>query len=279
VLEDSHGAAEFDFAQMMALEEHGPDTFVGTGPKYHWGGLYGGQIVAQALRAAGLTVAEHFAAHSLHAYFIRRGDHEEPIRFEVDRVRNGRSFVTRRVIARQSVGAILSMEASFQVDEAAPNVQTAVLPAVTPPIDLVSDRWSPMFDRRAVRASPPTPGRAQVWMRATAPMGNDRLLQSCALAYMSDDIPTEAVLTQHPDRISGEPGAENNQDFMCSSLDHAIWFHRPSHNEGWHLHDLTCHAYLNSRGLAFGHVHAEDGTHVATVSQEVLVRKSRLAGS
>jgi acyl-CoA thioesterase II len=256
----------------MALEEHGPDTYVGAGPKYHWGGLYGGQIVAQSLRAAGLTVAEHFSAHSLHAYFIRRGDHEEPIRFEVDRVRNGRSFVTRRVIARQSVGAILSMSASFQVDESAPNVQTASLPDVPSPEGLISDRWSPMFDRRAVVAENPAPGRAQVWLQASDAIGEDRLLQSCALAFMSDDIPTEAVLTQHPDRL---PGGEGPQDFMCSSLDHAIWFHRPTRNEGWHLHDLTCHGYLNSRGLAFGHVHAQDGTHVATISQEVLVRRAR----
>ena len=85
------------FDEMMALESHGPDTYVGVGPRYPWGGLYGGQIVAQALRAAGLTVEPQFLPHSLHAYFIRPGDHTEPIRFEVDRIRNGRSFVTRRV--------------------------------------------------------------------------------------------------------------------------------------------------------------------------------------
>src|ERR1700694_4030267 len=106
-----------DFATMMALESHGPDTFVGIGPQYPWGGLSGGQIVAQALRAAGATVDPAYRVHSLHAYFIRRGDHEEPIRFEVDRLRNGRSFVTRRVDARQSVGAILTLSASFQIDE------------------------------------------------------------------------------------------------------------------------------------------------------------------
>src|SRR5579871_5943865 len=79
-----------DFVTMMTLEAHGPDTFVGTGPSYPWGGLYGGQIVAQALRAAALTVESRFRVHSLHAYFIRRGDADEPIRFEVDRLRNGR---------------------------------------------------------------------------------------------------------------------------------------------------------------------------------------------
>ena len=119
-----------DFVAMMTLEPHGPDTCVGTGPRYPWGGLYGGQIVAQALRAAAATVEPQFRVHSLHAYFIRRGDHTEPVRYEVDRVRNGRSFVTRTVTARQAVGAILSMSASFQVDEEAPEVQTADLPDV-----------------------------------------------------------------------------------------------------------------------------------------------------
>src|SRR5690606_6525755 len=114
---------------MMALEPHGTDVFVGAGPQYPWGGLYGGQIVAQALRAAANTVEPEFRVHSLHAYFIRRGDHEQPIRFEVDRLRNGRSFVTRSVVARQHVGAILEMSVSFQRDEPGHDVQTAELPA------------------------------------------------------------------------------------------------------------------------------------------------------
>src|SRR3954451_14524695 len=134
-----------DFERMMTLEQHGPDTYVGVGPSYPWGGLYGGQIVAQGLRAAGLTVDPVFRVHSLHAFFIRRGDADEPIRFEVDRIRNGRSFVTRRVEARQSVGAILTMAASFQVDEDAPEVQTAEPPAVPAADGLASDGWSELF--------------------------------------------------------------------------------------------------------------------------------------
>src|SRR4029450_11804664 len=103
------------FADIMLLETHGPDTFVASGPRYPWGGLYGGQIVAQALRAAAVTVAPRFSVPSLHAYFIRRGDASDPIRLEVDRLRNGRSFVTRRVVVRQAVGAILTLECYFQV--------------------------------------------------------------------------------------------------------------------------------------------------------------------
>src|SRR6476620_8533900 len=113
---------------ILDLAPHGPDTFVGSGPRYPWGGLYGGQIVAQALRAAAATVHDGLPCHSLRAYFIRRGDHEEPIRYEVDRIRNGRSFATRRVVARQAIGAILNLEASYQHAEDS----AAVLPAVMP---------------------------------------------------------------------------------------------------------------------------------------------------
>ena len=129
------GDPSTDFGAMLTLEPHGPDVWVGTGPRYPWGGLYGGQIVAQALRAAAHTVEPKYRVHSLHAYFIRRGDHTEPVRYEVDRVRNGRSFVTRTVTARQAVGAILSVSASFQVDEDAPEGEL-IGPAVpAPPAD------------------------------------------------------------------------------------------------------------------------------------------------
>jgi len=101
-----------DFRTLMKLEPHGPDVHVGLSPKYPWGRVYGGQVVAQGLRAAHETVDESFRVHSLHAYFIRGGDSDEPIRYEVDRIRNGRSFMTRRVVARQSAGPILNLSAS-----------------------------------------------------------------------------------------------------------------------------------------------------------------------
>src|SRR6478736_6886894 len=119
-------------ADILDLAEHGPDTYVGVGPQYPWGGLYGGQIVAQALRAATLTIDEGFVVHSLRAYFIRRGDHNEPVRYEVDRIRNGRSFATRRVVARQPVGAILNLEASFQRLEHSADIETVSLPPDVP---------------------------------------------------------------------------------------------------------------------------------------------------
>ena len=106
-----------DFDGLMALQQHGPDTWVGLSARYSWGRIYGGQVVAQALWAALKTVAEQYRPHSLHAYFIRAGSVDEPVRFEVDRLRDGRSFCTRSVVARQSGGAILHLSASFQVAE------------------------------------------------------------------------------------------------------------------------------------------------------------------
>ncbi|MBV6509028.1 MAG: Acyl-CoA thioesterase 2 [Acidimicrobiales bacterium] len=256
---------------MMALEEHGPDTYVGVGPRYVWGGLYGGQIVAQGLYAASATVDDAYRIHSLHAYFIRSGDAGEPIRFEVDRIRNGRSLTTRRVVARQSVGAILNMAASYQVDEAAPEVQTAQMPEVPGPDEVIPHNWSPVFERRML-PNLDLPGRSTGWLRMSEQMGADPVLQACALAFLSDDLPTEAVIAQHPERP--DPGG-NEYPFWSASLDHAVWFHRPFAADEWHLHDFTCHGLMSSRGLAVGEVFTQAGRHVATVAQEVLLRLRR----
>lgn len=261
---------------LFDLEPHGADTFVGVGPRYPWGGLYGGQIVAQALRAAASTVDPAQQVHSLRAYFIRRGDHTEPIRFEVDRIRNGRSFSTRRVVARQAVGAILNLEASFHTAEATADIQTVPIAAAVPrPDDLPSDAWSEHFDRRdvdptALLADERTgAGRSAAWMRTTDHVGDDQLLHRCWLAYMSDDMPAEAVRSAHPE-FAGTEGIT-----FVASLDHTIWFHRPLRADEWHLYDVTSHGYVGARGLSIGHVFATDGVHVATIAQEVLVRDAR----
>src|SRR6185436_6324002 len=138
----------------------GPDTYVGVGPRYPWGGLYGGQIVAQALRAASATVDEDKVVHSLRAYFIRRGDHTEPVRYEVDRIRNGRSFATRRVVARQAIGAILNLESSYQRTETSAVVTPIAMPSVPPPDDLEESSWSDDFVRRFIPESSTSDGAA-----------------------------------------------------------------------------------------------------------------------
>ncbi len=258
---------------MMHLDPRDEDVFLARGPRYPWGGLFGGQIVAQGLRAGAATVEERFHVHSLHAYFIRRGDHEEPIRFEVTRSSEGRSFVTRSVVARQDVGVILTMSLSFQVDEAGHDVQTATLPDVPLPDTLTESSWSPMFDRRFVRRG--EPGKGLAWLKLNDQLGPDPVLQACALAYLSDDLPTDAVVALHPERPPAGESDAFEQGWMSASLDHAIWFHRPLVADEWHLHDFTSHAYLSSRGLGIGHVLTESGTHVATIAQEVLLRKAR----
>lgn len=261
------------FVRMMALEPHGPDTFVGTGPRYPWGGLYGGQIVAQALHAAARTVDPTHRVHSLHAYFIRRGDHAEPVRYEVARTRNGRSFTTRTVEARQAVGAILSLSASFQADEDAPEVSTTEMPDVPPPDEGASDSWSAVYDRVTLPTDTKR-GIASAWLRLSRRLEGDddtTALHAAALAYMSDDVPTDAAHALDPRRSDTPP----DSGLVAFSLDHAVWFHRPLRADEWLLHTVQCHGLISSRGLAVGHVFAQDGTHVATVTQEVLLRPRR----
>jgi acyl-CoA thioesterase-2 len=261
-----------DFKTLLTLESHGPDVFVGVGPRYPWGRVYGGQVVAQALRAAFETVPEDHRVHSLHSYFIRGGDCEEPIRYEVDRIRNGRSFITRRVVARQSVGPILNLSASFQIREEQADVQECTMPADLPgPEALESDDWSEILERRVI----PTQGaRAASWLRVVGPLGEDPVAQACALAYASDDIPTEAASKSHPLHPTLTQDPESwGQTFIGASLDHSIWFHRPGRNDDWMLHDFQGQGVVGGRGLTIGQVFGRDGVHVATVAQEILIRE------
>ena len=259
-----------EFADLVHLEPHGPDVLVGTGPSYPWGGLYGGQIVTQALRAAAATVEDRFDVHSLRAYFIRAGEASEPVRYEVDRIRNGTSFCTRRVVARQAVGAILNLEASFQVPEGSAPVQTVRVPEGTPgPDGILDDSWSSVFERRFVPGTDEQ-GRVSCWFRMRAPVAADPFLNSCALAYISDDLPTDAAA-----RALALGREEFEASWFSVSLDHTMWFHRPFDANDWHLQVFTCHAISDGRGLAIGHAFDAAGRHVATIAQEVLLRKRR----
>jgi acyl-CoA thioesterase-2 len=175
------------------------------------------------------------------------------------------------VVARQPAGAILNLAASFQVHEEAPEVQTATMGDLPAPESLESDPWSALFDKRWVSRYA-SPGRAIAWFRMNEPVGADPALHACALGYLSDDLPTDGVVAQHPDRPER---FDNDFPFWSASLDHAIWFHRPFRADEWHVHDFTCHGIMSSRGLAIGQIFTAAGEHVATVAQEVLLRSRR----
>jgi acyl-CoA thioesterase-2 len=253
------------FFHMMTVHEREPDSYIATGPSYSWGGLYGGQIVAQSLLAAAATVDPAYRIHSLHAYFIRRGDANEPIRFDVERLRNGRNFVTRAVVARQSRGAIFHMSASFHSERAERYVQASPFPEAPPPDSFDDNSWSPLFDRRLISDAS---GRVLAWMRVPDTPPDDPVLAAAALAYLSDDLATDAVRSQRQsaDGVTG-------RHWNGTSLDHAMWFHHPISGNDWQLHDFHCDGLGTPRGLAVGQVFARDGAHLATVAQEVLLTK------
>lgn len=255
-----------DLRGLLELESVKPDAFLGSGPDLKWGRIYGGQVVAQAFRAAVLTVEPGFLPHSLHAYFVRAGNERQPVLYEVERVRDGRSFCTRQVVAYQANGAILNLIASFQVVEEGEDAQ-AIGPSfdAPDPTTVASDETDLFFERKTVRYTKSPEPRVSGWMRVTEELGDDPLVHACALAYLSDEYPLGAAILPH----SMSPDWDG---LMTASLDHAVWFHRPLRVDEWLLFDLEGAGVANSRGLAIARVFTVDGTHVATVAQEGLVR-------
>lgn len=266
---DDQGTA--DVTGIFELETHGPDVWLGESPRYPWGRIYGGLVIAQALWAATQTVIDEHSVHSLHGYFILGGTPDEPVRYEVDRIRNGRSFTTRRVVARQSGGAIFAMSCSFQRHEDGVETQTAEFPPQAPnPESLIHHQEGSGIHRIDVKLAEEQP-RSLVWSRFPVKLGADPRLQACALAYLSDTNPIDAVATAHP---RGLPPEEQWHDtYMTASLDHAMWFHRPARADDWLLLDLDGHGIIRTRGLSTGHVFTGDGQHIATIAQEALIRE------
>lgn len=287
--------SRLDLSRVFELEPHGPDTYVGESPRYEWGRIYGGLVIAQALRAAIHTVRPEHAVHSLHAYFILGGDPGEPVRYEVDRVRNGRSFTTRRVVARQSAGAILTLECSFQRAEDGPDTQSAAMPAGVPDPATLKPIWDAGIERLDFARPGREPG-SMLWARFPNLLRRDRLtagtdreqggagaptavrdvdeaaLQPCGLAYLSDLDAMGAIIASGASRtIPQEEG------WMGVSLDHAVWFHRPVRSDDWLLFDFSGHGVIRTRGLATGLVFDRAGTHVATIAQEGLLRTKQSA--
>lgn len=253
--------------------------------------VFGGQVAAQAVMAAQLTVPEDRHVHSVHAYFILGGDPSIPIVYDVENVRDGGSFTTRRVAARQHGEIIFYMTASFQKEEGGWDHQD-VMPEVPSPLeavpleDVIASRgekyladwkreWS-SFDLRYVgdnrsqdEASRDTrPAVQRLWFRARGDLPESRIVHNAAFTYISDFSLLGVSLLPHGVFI-GSP------EVMPASLDHVIWFHRPIRADQWLLYDQTSPSASGARGLSTARVFAEDGTLVATVAQEGLIRQVR----
>ncbi|MGH9277722.1 MAG: acyl-CoA thioesterase, partial [Acidimicrobiales bacterium] len=242
------------------------------------------QVAGQALVAAGRTV-ERGSVHSLHAYFLRPGDPAVPIIYEVDRIRDGRSFTTRRVVAIQHGAAIFNLAASFHADERGPEHQLPMPAGVPDPESLPGfgvlmapyrERLGPWYDRpRPIDIRPV--GRhpleresgetgTRVWLRADGRLPDDPMLHACVVAYASDLTLLDTTLAPHGLSIWSAPRT------MLASLDHAMWFHRPFRADEWLLYDQDSPAAGGARGFARGLLFTRSGALVASVVQEGLVR-------
>ena len=270
-----------DLIALLDLECIEADLFRGRSPETAMQRVFGGQVAAQALVAAGRTVDPERPVHSLHAYFLRPGDPAVPLIYAVERARDGRSFTTRRVVARQHNTPIFVMSASFHQAEPGQDHQDPMpeapepesLPTIAALADEDAQRWSVLRDQFAsvdVRF-PRRPGAgshaaaSRAWMRIAEPLPDDPLLHVCLLAYLSDLTLLSVSLVPHRVR----PFVD--QVFMAS-LDHALWFHRRFRADEWLLYDQVSPSATGGRGLAAGRIFARSGAHVATVMQEGLIR-------
>jgi acyl-CoA thioesterase II len=274
-----------ELVDLLDLEQIEVNIFRGRSPDESRQRVFGGQVAGQALVAAGRTVEPDRHVHSLHAYFLRPGDPEVPIVYEVDRIRDGRSFTTRRVVAVQHGKAIFNLSASFQIRESGLDHQ-GQMPAAPDPESLptMADRLEAAGLPRDEFWSRPRPidvrypevppwlapdGAPQashvVWMRADGTLSNDPLLHVCLVTYASDMTLLDSVLLAHG--LSWQSGRING-----ASLDHAMWFHRPFRADDWLLYVQESPTSSGARGLARGDLWTRDGQHVVSVVQEGLLR-------
>ena len=263
------------FLGALDLQQLDGDLFVSPAAGFGRGRIFGGQAVAQALRAAGLTMDNPRHVHSLHCYFIRPGRPEEPLHYEVSRTRDGRAFSTRHVTAGQEGKPIFEMIASFHDPEPGEDWPPAVPPPVPPPEDLRPVEFPWLFGSdQPVEIRPvtmPAPGAFPVthpyWIRLATPVDADPLLHACLLSYLSDIAVVRAARAPR----SQPPQPEDRYDLLVS-LDHSLWFHRPPRTGQWLLCSMAPVAHVGARGLAQGSIHGADGALIASVAQEALIR-------
>ena len=276
-----------ELIETLDLEEIEVNVFRGRSPNEERIRVFGGQVAGQALVAAGRTVADR-VVHSLHAYFLRPGDPKVPILYQVDRIRDGKSFTTRRVVAIQHGEAIFHLSASFQTTERGLEHQIP-MPAAPPPESLptLKERTAEMLSRapeemkrwlmreRPIDVRPVNPSdhlrpekaepRQLVWLRADGRLPDPLLLHQCVVAYASDLTLLDTATLPHA--ISWF-----DPRFQMASLDHAMWFHRPFRADEWLLYVQESPSASGARGFAMGHIFRLDGTLAVSVVQEGLIR-------
>jgi len=283
-----------DVLSILDIEPLEVNLFRGRSPQSRWQPVFGGQVIGQALVAACRTVEDVVLRppHSLHAYFLLAGDPNVPIIYEVDRIRDGKSFTTRRVVAIQHGRAIYSMSVSFHIAEQG-LVHQFDMPAVPTPDALPSEpeirnrvlarmpeRVRHYFEREPAFEFKPVEygrylgekiegGRSHMWMRAAGRLPDDPAIHRCVLAYASDMTLLDAALIPHGRNVF-------DGDLMPASLDHALWFHRPFRADEWLLYAQDSPSLNGARGFARGLIYASNGSLVASVAQEGLLRPYRL---
>ncbi len=282
-----------EVVETLNLEPLELNLFRGRSPQSRWQRVFGGQVIGQALVAACRTVDDVATRppHSLHAYFLLGGDPKVPIIYEVDRIRDGKSFTTRSVKAIQHGHAIFSMSVSFHVNEqglshqfkmpdvprpeALPDeaeIRKSIMPRMPEPIRRYYERERPI-ELRPVEygrylGEKNADGRFDVWIRATGRLPDEPAIHQCVLAYASDMMLLDAALIPHGKSVFSE-------DIMAASLDHALWFHRPFRADEWLLYAQDSPNLAGSRGFSRGLIFASDGTLIASVAQEGLLRQRR----
>jgi acyl-CoA thioesterase II len=281
-------AAVDQLLKLLDLEPLGEATFRGVSPAVGPQRVFGGQVASQALVAAGRSVDQVRQVHSLHGYFVRPGDPSEPIRYEVENIRDGRSFSVRRCVARQHNKTIFFMSASFHRTEEGLDHHAPAPANVPPPEELptMTDRLARFPERSEIWSIIPQPidiryvgepgwvrpgerppeVHQRVWMRIDGTLPDDPVLHACLLAYASDLTLLDSVLAVHGE-VWGPGGV------IGASLDHALWFHRPFRADEWFLYDCWSPSASGSRGLATGRMLTRDGRHIATAVQEGLLRR------
>jgi acyl-CoA thioesterase-2 len=274
--------------RLLDLEPLEVNLFRGMSPDVKQQRVFGGQVAGQALVAAARTVEAPHHVHSLHAYFLRPGDPSIPILYEVDRIRDGRSFTTRRVVAIQHGRAIFNLAASFQREESGLSHQTPMPQGLPAPESLptFAERWAERaeqlgewytrprpIDTRHADVDPldrrrPLPPHQHVWLKAAGRLPDDQILHTCVLTYASDMTLLDTALLPHG-------GSYDERSLMMASLDHAMWFHAPFRADEWLLYAQDTPSASGARGLARGLVFTAEGRLVASVVQEGLIRLGR----